>query len=102
MNTIRLQGTTLDRRRKLTEENKREIREWHRQGASIHSISKFAMVSRRLIQFILFPERHVKNLADRAANGGSKRFYVREKHKIYMRRHRAHVREVVKIMEGDL
>lgn len=94
MSGVRLQGTMLDRRRKLTDADKEEIKTWHRQGTSIHEISRVAGVDRRLIQFILFPERHVKNLVDRAERGGSKQYYVRQKHTLAMRRHRAHKKEV--------
>lgn len=91
---IKLQGTMLDRRRKLTEENKRDIRDYHRQGCSIHEISRVFGVSRRLVQFIVFPERQVKNLIDRAERGGSKQYYDKKKWKFVMRRHRAHKREI--------
>jgi hypothetical protein len=45
-------------------------------------------VSRKLIQFILFPERHDKNLADRAARGGSKIYYDKDAHRLSMAKHR--------------
>lgn len=95
---LRLQGTMLDRRRRLSDLDKAEIKDWHKNGSSIHEISRVTGVSRRLIQFILFPERHAKNLSDRAESGGSKQYYVRSKHTLAMRRHRAHVRDVIKLL----
>lgn len=95
---VRLQGTMFDRRRKLTEVDKEEIKTWHRQGTSIHEISRVTGVNRRLIQFILFPERHVHNLALRAERGGSRVYYVRKKHTLAMRKHRAHLKEVTALL----
>lgn len=94
-----LQGTPHDKRRKLTEADKEDIKLWHRQGASIHSITKAMGVSRRLIQFVLFPERHALNLVHRAERGGSKVYYAKKKNTLSMRKHRAHKREVAKLLE---
>ena len=46
-----------DRRVRLTEEQWAEVLEAHRNGESIHSLSKEWGVSRRAIQFRLYPER---------------------------------------------
>lgn len=52
----RVQGTQYDKRRKLTEEQKEEIKA---KGASygIRKLSREYNVDKRLIQFILYPER---------------------------------------------
>jgi IS30 family transposase len=84
----------LDRRRKLTDEDREDVKVWHRQGTSIHEIARTLGVNKRLIQFILFPERHVQNKILRAERGGSKVYYVRKKHTLAMRRHRAYKRKL--------
>lgn len=60
----------------------------HTQGESIHSLSKIFKVSRRLLQFIIYPERYKKSLQDRQDRGGSTIYYQREKHNTAMKVHR--------------
>jgi len=64
--------------------------------ASIHSLSKLFRVSRRTIQFILYPERQAKNLEDRAKRGGTKQYYDREKNNAYMKTHRQYKHKTLK------
>ena len=99
MKKIAIQGTTFDRRRKLSDEDKENIKCWYKNGSSIHIISEALRVSRRTVQFILFPERHIKNLADRAERGGTKQYYSKGKHRLSMRRYRDHLREVRTFVE---
>ncbi len=55
-----------DRRRKLTDKNKEEIRDMHKRGFGVREIARAfdGTCSRRLIQFVLFPER-LKQLQQR-------------------------------------
>jgi len=99
MDKIRLQGTSFDKRRKLTDGDKAEIKEWYRDGTSIRTIAKAKGVSRRLIQFVLFPERHAQNLIARAERGGSMRYYTKEKHTRAVRKYRTHLGEVKNQLE---
>ena len=59
---IKIEGTKLDRRRKLTEDQKEYIR-WLREeeGLSQRQLAAMFGVSRRLITFILDPEKEKKN-----------------------------------------
>lgn len=59
---IKIEGTKLDRRRKLTEDQKDYIR-WLREeeGLSQRQLAAMFGVSRRLITFILDPEKEKKN-----------------------------------------
>lgn len=66
---------SLDRRIKLMDSDKEFIKWLHTEGESIRAIARLHKVSPRTIQFILFPERKKKNLADRKARGGSKQYY---------------------------
>lgn len=42
---------------KYTEEDRDRVRTFHKQGMSIHSIAKEIPMSRRMVQFIIYPER---------------------------------------------
>jgi ribosome-binding protein aMBF1 (putative translation factor) len=59
---IKIEGTTLDRRRKLTEDQKEYIR-WLREeeGLSQRKLAAMFGVSRRLITFILDPEKEKRS-----------------------------------------
>lgn len=67
-----------DRRIKLSEEDKNEIKEHYgifsqRQLASLYG------VSRRTIQFIGDPQKQIENLKRREERGGSKQYYDKNK-----------------------
>lgn len=83
-----------DKRIKLTETQRDEIAA--RRGESIHALSREYGVSRRLIQFIQYPERAEKNVRDRQARGGWRQYYTPEKHREIMQEHRNYKRELVK------
>jgi len=52
---------TLDRRRKLTDSQKEEIKKLHNEGIATREIARrYPHVSRRLIQFIIDPEKAEK------------------------------------------
>lgn len=91
---VRVAGTKYDRRRRLTEEDREDIKRDHAAGDSIHGIARCYGVSRRLVQFILYPERHEENKARRMARGGSRAYYDREKNTEAARRCRAHKKEL--------
>jgi transposase-like protein len=81
----RIQGTELDRRRKLSEEEKKAIRELYATGKySQRQLAKQFEVSRRLIVFVLYPERLLEN---RKQHDSSK-YYDKDKHREYMKSHR--------------
>ena len=87
----------LDRRRKLLPCQKEMVVYWYKvQGASINSIAKMFKVNKRLIQFILFPERHKKNLSDRQDRGGWQQYYDKEKHAEYTADHRQYKHKILK------
>ena len=78
----------LKRSCKLLPCQKEMVKYRHGLGESIHSLSKVFKVSRRLIQFTLYPNRQEKNLIDRANRGGTKIYYDKDKHKSAMKDHR--------------
>lgn len=67
---------------------------------SINGLAKLWKVSKRLIQFILFPERQQKNLQDREARGGSKQYYSTEYNTKTMKNHRHYKQELY--LKGEL
>jgi len=94
----------LDKRVKLTDDDRAEIR---RLSQAPHSYSQRELarafgVSRRLVTFVLFPERLAPARAlfkERRKDG---RYYDKEKHTQAQRNHRAHLREVNPALnEGD-
>ncbi len=78
-----------NKRCKVTEEDIRSIYHFYELGCSIHAIARiFApKLTRRMIQFILFPERYERIRLIRKSKG--QKYYKREKHRDYMRKHRA-------------
>jgi len=75
-----------DRRRKLTDEDKEEIR--NMKGLSQRKLAKMFGVSRRTIQFILDPAKLIANIERRKERGGWKQYYDKEKNTASIREHR--------------
>lgn len=76
-----------DKRRKLSEADKQDILD-NRAGLSIHALAQAYGVSRRTVQFILYPERLEENLQRRKERGGWRQYYDKTKHAEYIRVHR--------------
>lgn len=78
-----------DGRRKLTDQERQSIRAAYNGGQGIHSISRdYPFVSRRLIQFVLFPDRERKLRAIVKKEKRWLRYYHKDKQRAYMRKHR--------------
>lgn len=93
--TIAINNEKLDRRVKLTAEDK-ELVIWLREEEQI-SYQKLANrfgVSKRLIIFICKPESKAKDLENRAKRGGSKIYYDKETHSASIKDHRAYKKEL--------
>lgn len=84
-----------DKRVKLTDENRENIREEYASGLiSQNGLAKKYGVSKRLIQFTLNPDKQEiakKQFAERQKDG---RYYDKEKHKGYMKDHREHKKDL--------
>ena len=74
---------------KLSEDQRLEIKE-NKDNLSGRALARKYGVSRRLISFILYPEKLAENLQRRKENGGSMRYYDRERHRETMKVHRQH------------
>ena len=80
LKSVKLVNTMLDRRRKLTDEDKQNIKNLHKEGESIHEISRIYknVCSRRLIQFVIYPERLKQLQETNAKNQHWKKYYNRK------------------------
>lgn len=80
-----------DKRIKLTQEQKELIKHLYKTtDTSQRKLATQFGVSRRLIQFILDPEKQKANLQAIEARGGSKQYYDKETNKKRMKAHREH------------
>jgi len=84
-----IKNKDLDRRVKLSDQEKRDILALKSTVTQI-SVAKAYGVSRRTIQFIWFPEQLEENKKRRAERGGSKQYYDKDKHNLSMKEHRAY------------
>lgn len=86
-----------DRRVRLTDEEREDIKELHFvKGWGVRKIARtYSHVSRRLIQFVLFPDR-LKVVADNAKNKKAWLiYYDKEKHTKAMREHRRYKQSIL-------
>lgn len=88
-------GKKYDRRIKIHKEDHPYITQRYKNGESIRSIARFYGVDKRLIQFIIFPERLELNKKLRKERGGWKKYYSTEKRREEMRRFRQHKKELL-------
>lgn len=92
---IPINNPKLDKRVKLTDDDKENIvKEYETGSISINGLARKYGVSKRLIQFTLFPERKElakKLFAERQKDG---RYYDKDKHKDYIKTHRNHKKEL--------
>lgn len=92
---MRIADPVLDRRVKMLPCQRERAISMHVEGVSINGIARCFKVSKRTIQFLLFPERHAKNLQDRAERGGSKQYYDKEYHTASMFAHRKYKEKIL-------
>ena len=86
-----------DRRRKLSDNQKKLMVDMYKSGE--YSQRKLAIefgVSRRLVQFIVDPDKQRLNYERRLENGGSKQYYDKDKHTDAIREHRRYKKELNK------
>lgn len=91
---LTINNKSLDRRVKLSDSQREEIKELKGGMLSQRTVAKMYNVDRRTIQFIWFPERLEQNKLKRAERGGSKIYYDRQKHNKAMREHRTYKKEL--------
>lgn len=86
----------LDRRTKMLPCQKEMALYWFNHGESIHSIAKIFKVDKRLIQFLIYPERKKLNLEQRKERGGHEQYYSRLDHNQTMKDHRQYKNRIFK------
>lgn len=86
----KINNKTLDKRIKLTDKDKEEIKKLY-PSLSLRQIAKKYNVSTRAIQFVLYPER----LIQARKNSNWKNFYNKDKHRLAMQRYREHKKELL-------
>ena len=86
----------LDRRTKLIPCQKMLIPTLWESGMSIRGIARRYKVNKRLITFIIYPERKEKNLQDREERGGWKQYYDKAYNNEKSREHRAYKHKKLK------
>jgi len=96
---IPINNESLDRRVKLTKEEKEDIHA-NVLGLSQRVLARTYGVSRRTIQFILSPEKLEENLKRRKERGGSKQYYDKEKWRVTMKEHRDYKKKL--FQEGKI
>lgn len=85
----------LDRRVKLTTAEKEVVRYLHNSGGySQNDLALKYGVSKRTIQFTLYPEKLEENKKRRQERGGTKQYYDKDKHNQYMKTHRDYKKEL--------
>lgn len=90
---IKLAGTSQDKRRKLSDEQKDEIVSL-KGTISTRECAKRYDISRRTIQFLWDPDKVKANLQRRMERGGSKIYYSKEKNREYIKLHRHYKQEI--------
>jgi len=94
---IAINDPFLSRRVKLLPCQKEMVKWWYgNSDVSINGLARMFKVSKRTIQFILFPERLEKNKQHRADRGGSKIYYIKEEHTKSVREHRQYKYQTLK------
>ena len=90
-----------DRRIKIPKTEHTNIKLLHKNGMAIRAIARLYNVNKRLIQFILFPDRNKINLQHREERGGSKQYYDKDKWRVVHREHRRYKSTVLGINKRD-
>lgn len=88
----------LDRRVKLLNCQQERLKKMHADGVSIHALASIFHISRRSVQFILFPERKEANLLARKQRGGHTQYYNREDWAGIMREHRKYKYKTLSVL----
>jgi predicted DNA-binding protein YlxM (UPF0122 family) len=90
---LSIKNELLDRRVKLTQTDKKEVKRlYFEEHLAIREITRRYKVSRRLIQFILFPERIKKSRENRDWRD----YYTKEKNREYQKKHRRYKNQLYK------
>lgn len=94
-------GTKYDARRKLSEEDKAEIKRlYDPKNWSTRKLATRFNVSKRTIQFVIDPQKRLNNYKKRVENGGSQQYYDRESHNLAIKKLRRKKQKLT--LKGEL
>ena len=83
-----------DGRRKIPQEEHPKIQKLYKEGLSQRAIARQYNVSRRLIVWILYPERLKARQAQRILDKAHLLYYDKQKHRLSMQKHRLKKRQL--------
>lgn len=87
--TIKYPNVSLDGRVKITKEEYPHIKQAYSELQSTRKVAALFNISRRLVQFIVYPERYEKMKHEQRINQTTKKYYTTEKRREEMRKYRA-------------
>ena len=89
-------GRKRDRRIVITDDDRALIKKMHKEGEFIRAIERYfeRRISRRSIQFVLFPERLLQMQTKHKEEKHHLKFYNKDKWREYMRTHRAYKKKL--------
>jgi IS30 family transposase len=88
-------GKKYDRRVKLTDNDKNDIRELRQKGWTLRQLASEFNVSRRTIQFVVSPHQLEENLKRRKERGGWRVYYTKQSNAEYHANHRNYKRQLL-------
>jgi transposase len=91
---IKIGDSFLKRSSKLLPCQKEMVVYWSQRGHSTRQLASMFNVSRRLIQFIIDPDKHKANLERRKENGGSYAYYDKDYHSKKTKEHREYKKDL--------
>ena len=92
---MKIAGTQFDRRRKLSDDQRKEIIELYNSGAySQYALAKKFEVTPQAIRFIVNPDAKKKWIRARKKRGGEKQYYDTENQTKRIREYRAYIKRV--------
>ena len=92
---IPIDNKSLDRRVKLSEEERLELIEL-KEKVSQREAARIFNISRRSVQFIWYPEKLEENKLRRKERGGWKQYQDKESHRKSMQEHREYKKQLFK------
>lgn len=94
--TISIKDPFLKRSSKLLPCQREMIIYWHNRGLGKMKIASIFKVSKRLIQFIIDPQKLKNNMERRQERGGTSQYYDRQYHAIKIKEHREYKKQLFK------
>lgn len=93
---LALNSPFFDRRVKMLPCQRENVIHLYNRGASITGLGKMYKVNKRLIQFIIFPERAKRNVELKKERGGWKIYHNKKKYNTSMNIHRKYKHSILK------